>query len=232
MDVINFFWSGDSFDLIHRASVLSHYYVGHEPVVWLHGDKPKSPYWIEDCQNKIIIKDAQDIFDVSSFIESGGNFKTASTLWSFYLLYQKGEIYCDTDHFALKQFPKSKWFILSGEKPFRNWASVGFIKTPKKEPFIKEAIDNIKKDWGNVGVFSEAYKKYYGTPIKYTHQNRLFYPYLHTEKEVLFNNVKIPNTYSIHIYHTFFDRSNIFVDEDYVRNKIPNSLLTKLIYYY
>jgi len=224
---VNFFWKGDNFNLIHRLSVLSHYLVGHDVVVWLSGDKPDSPFWINDYKDKIQIKNADEILNINSFIDSGGNFKTGSALWRYTYLYQYGGTYVDTDVIALNKFPDDDWIIVSGEKPEKGYASNSIIRVPKNEMFIKESIKNIRKKWGNVIVFSNAYKKYYGNPIKYTHANRLFHPFQYNEREMLFQKLSIPDAYSVHICHTFFDRKNIFINWKYI-NRFPGTMLYKI----
>jgi len=227
---VNFFWKGDSFDLIHRISILSHYLVGHDVVVWLSGNRPNSQFWVDDYSDVIKIKNADEIINIDDFLKSGGNFKTGSALWRYTYLYQYGGTYCDTDVIALTKFPDDKWIIVSGEKPENGYASNSIIRVPKNELFLKESIENIRAKWGNVIVFSDAYKKYYGTPIKYTHPNRMFHPFQFNERAILFSNLSIPGAYSVHICHTFFDRRNIFIDWNYI-NQFKNTMLHKIVYH-
>lgn len=226
---INFFWKGDNFDLIHRISVLSYLLYDFKVIIWLSGESPKSEYWIDDYK-EIKIKNADNIININSFIDSGGNVKTASSLWRFTFLYENGGIYCDSDMIALNNFPNDEWIIVSCELPERDFASTGIIKVPPKQKFLLDCINNIKKEWGNVKVFSEVYKKYYGSPIRYTHNNRLFYPFQWNERSVLFQDLHIPKAYSVHICHTFFDRKNIFIDWNYI-NKFRNTMIYRLVYH-
>jgi hypothetical protein len=227
MSTVNFFWKGDDFDLIHRISVLSYLLYGFEVVVWLSGKKPNSKYWIDDYK-QVKIKNADAIIDVDDFISDGGNVKTASSLWRFTFLYRYGGLYCDTDMIALDNFPKSDWIISSCELPEKELASTGIIKVPPKQKFLLDCIKNMKKEWGNVKVFSEMYKKHFGPKMKYTHDNRKFYPFQWNERSVLFKNSPIPDAYSVHICHTFFDRKNIYIDWDYIyENK--NTMLYNIV---
>ena len=228
MQTVNFFWKGDNFDLIHRLSILSYLLYDFEVVVWLSGKKPNSQYWIDDYK-QVKIKDANQIINVDSFISSGGNVKTASSLWRFTFLFKYGGIYCDTDMIALNDFPDDDWIIVSCELPEKQYASTGIIKVPPKQHFLLDCINNMQKNWGNVKVFSEAYKRHYAPKIKYTHENRLFYPFQWNERSVLFKKTIIPDAYSVHICHTFFDRKNIFVDWKYI-NQFKNTMLYNIMY--
>jgi len=101
---VNFFWRGNDFSYLNRLCVLSHLSVGHGVVMWLSGETPESPYWINDLEH-VVVNSADEILDVASFIRGGGNFKTASDLWRFHFLYEHGGLYCDTDAIAIGFFP-------------------------------------------------------------------------------------------------------------------------------
>ena len=79
---VNFFWKGDSFSYLNRLCVITHLKVGHKPIMWLSGHRPNSDFWIDDLAG-VEIRNADEIIDVSKFIQDGGNFKTASSLWRF-----------------------------------------------------------------------------------------------------------------------------------------------------
>ena len=222
---INFFWSGNGFDLIHASTIISHLQVNHDVVIWLKGSIPKSKYWYDEFNE--LIKNADDIFNIDHFIKQGGNIKTASALWRFKFLYEFGGIYCDCDTIALNQFPDDDWIIVNCERPELNLASIGVIKMPPKQEFLLDAINNIKHKWGNVKVFSKSYKKYFGK-LESTHDDKLFYPFRFYEHTNIYENLSIPNAYSLHCCHTFLDRQGIFVDKDYIL-KYPKSLLYNLI---
>lgn len=113
---VNFFWKGGRFSFLHRLGIKSHIQVGHEPVVWLDGKPPVSPYskwWVDDLE-KVKIKDAREIFDVREILEKGGKIRVVSDIWSWWFLYKKGGLFCDVDHIALKHFPDDEWILSSG----------------------------------------------------------------------------------------------------------------------
>lgn len=220
---VNFFWSGDGFTFIHKCTILSHLRVGHTPIIWLYGDTPKSKYW--DLPKEVIIKNANDIFDISNFMKNGGGIKPASSLWRWYFLYECGGLYCDTDAFAYRKFDDSEWIIASGEKE-DGLISTGVIKVPPKQEMFKYCIDNIKPKWGNVRIFTDAFKKYHGE-VKYSHDNKLFYPFSWKEFKVLIEDDKeMNNPFSVHLYHTMLE-NNLSTNEDIVK-KYPKSLITRL----
>lgn len=227
MHSVNFFWRGDKFSYLHRLCVLSHLKVGHKPTIWLSGERPRSKYWISDIKG-VTIKNANQIFDVTNFLSRGANLKTASDLWRFNFLYEHGGLYCDLDALAIKEFPDDDFILCSAlpDHP-KEKISIGVIKVPPKEIFIKEAIENIKEKWGNVTVFGDSYEKHYGHSNS-SHNDKLFYPYTWEEWNKLFMDIEIPECYSLHIYHTMLERNNMVkTKEEYL--KMKNTLIYKLI---
>jgi len=213
---VNFFWKGDNFDGFNMMCIKSHIKVGHEVIIWLSGNEPNSWEWsnIIPKYNNITIKNADTIFDVSKFIEDGGNLQTASDLWRFHFLYEYGGWYCDTDAYAIQHFPKSKdWIICSAEKD-NSMLSIGVIKAPAKNPIFLECIKNIKHKWGNVKVFSEAYKNFYSNTNP-TVINSEYYPWTWDKWDDIYKPTTIEsliinnNTKSIHLYHTMLKRNNV-----------------------
>ncbi len=78
--------------------------------------------------------------------------------------------------------------------------SIGVLKAPANHPLFLECIPLIKSNWGNVQVFSQVYKKYFGHANP-THKNELFYPYKWNEYKKLIRKTNIPlDSYSVHFY--------------------------------
>ena len=203
---VNFFWKGDNFDQFIQLCIKSHIKVGHEVVMWLSGDKPKSKFWFT---KNITIKNADTIYDVTDFLLKGGNFPTASDMWRFHFLYEHGGWYCDTDMFALKHFSDDDWMICSGEEKEKNFLSISTIKVPPKQKFLLECIDHIEHTWGNVKLFSEAYKKQFGNTNP-THDNDLFYPWTWKEWDsLLLDETDISDCYAIHLWNVMLKRNNV-----------------------
>lgn len=218
---VNFFWRGNNFTYLNRLCVISHIKSGHFPVMWLSGPTPTSPHWISDLE--VTIKNADEIIDVSGFLEKGGNFKTASSLWRFKFLYEYGGLYCDTDALAIKKFPEDDW-IISSSIPEEN-LSTGVIKCPPKQELFLKCLPKIKKTWGNVNVFTEEYKKAFGN-TKCTHDNKLFYPFNWRQWKTMFLDLPIPDVYSVHLYHTMLERSdNVKEKKEYS----PKTMLGRII---
>lgn len=198
MNNANFFWSGQNFRFLEYIVIKSHISVGHEVSIWLHGDRPNNEYW-KMLEPNVTIKDADVIFNTSDFISKGGTLRTASDLWRFNYLYQNGGLYCDTDAFALKAFPDTEWIVCSAET-IPGTLSIGVLKAPPNHPMFLDCISLIKNYWGNVLVFSQVYKQYFGN-AKPTHKNELFYPYKWNEYKKLFKRTTIPlEAFSIHFY--------------------------------
>lgn len=222
MSYVNFFWSGENFTYLNRLTILSHIKVGHKVNIWVTGVKPSKKYWPKD--SLINTYDASDFVNISDFIKKGGNLKTASDYWRFSFLYKNGGLYCDTDAIALKKFPNSDKILTSGERE-DELLSIGVIKLPPGEKFLKNCIDGIKYTWGNVRVFSSEYKKEYGNII-YTHEKYLFYPYNWDKWDDIFKLKSIPDAYSLHLYHSMFERNNEIKEKEYY---IENSYILKEI---
>ncbi len=198
MQKVNFFWSGPSFGFLEFLVLKSHIKVGHNAVLWLHGEKPETNYW-KFIESKVEVKNADEIFDTTNFIADGGNFRTAADLWRFSLLYKIGGLYCDTDAFALKKFPDDEWIICSGEQ-YPDLLSIGVLKAPAGHPMFIECLEKTEKCWGNVKIFSSIYLKHFGN-LNPTHKNESFYPYNWKSYWLLFKKNEIPlNAYSIHFY--------------------------------
>ncbi len=211
---VNFFWCGVNFGFLEYIVIKSHIKVDHNVIIWLHGDKPNTKYW-KEMETKITVKNADDIFDTTNFINNGGNFRTAADLWRFKLLYKIGGLYCDTDAFALRKFPDDEWIVCSGEQ-YQGLLSIGVLKAPAGHPIFLECFDNTKKKWGNVSVFSSVYLKYFGN-LNPTHKNELFYPYNWKSYPELFKKKDIPSeAYSIHFY------TNVI--ESYIKKNKKNIL--------
>jgi hypothetical protein len=216
----NFFWRGNDYQFINRLTVESHLAVGHDVTIWLSGDPPNSKYWVDDL--RVDIKDAADEFDVKPFLDSGGNFWTASAIWRFHYLHENGGLYCDMDHVALKSFPSDPW-ILSSDCEGR-YICIGLIKAPQGHPVFLEAIGRIKKKWGNVPVFDRACKKY---GLKITHEIEDFFPFPHYKKGTLFKDRPLPDSYSLHLFTKGLSKMNL--TEEKIRLEYPNSMLERLV---
>jgi len=211
---VNFFWRGKDFNFLHSIVIKSHINIGHQPIIWISGQIPTNNYWY-DIANKIKTKNADDICNVDQFITTGGNERTAADLWRFNFLYKHGGLYCDTDAFALKQFPDDDWIVCSAQNNTKI-LSIGVLKAPKHQKLFSECIENIRKDWYNNNVFTESYKKFLGHTNP-THDNLLFYPYKWQNCHNLFNKILIPNkAYSIHFYGAALE---IYVKRSVEKNK-------------
>jgi hypothetical protein len=215
---VNFFWKGEDFDDFNKICILSHLKVGHDVVLWLSGPPPNTDSWYH-IANKISLMNANYVFDVTDFINGGGNLQTASDLWRFHFLYEYGGWYSDTDAFAIQHFHEDKeWVICSSETDER--LSIGIIKAPPKHPIFLDCITDIKKNWGNVNVFSNAYNKFFGNTSS-TVPNEEYYPWRWDEWDTLYSDItldylRMHNVKSIHLYHTMLKRNGIkyFVSED------------------
>jgi len=195
---VNFFWCGQNFYFLEYIVIMSHLKVGHNAIIWLHGERPSTKYW-QELENNVAIKNADTIFNTSDFISNGGNNRTAADLWRFNLLYQRGGLYCDTDAFALKTFPDDEWIVCSAET-IPDTLSIGVLKAPPNHPIFQECINMIKMNWGNIQIFSQAYKNFYGNTNP-THISELFYPYKWADYKRIVSNYDIPlNSYSLHFY--------------------------------
>jgi len=169
---VNFFWRGKNFGFLENLVLKSHIKVGHKPVVWLSGDRPKTKYW-KEIEPKIELKDVNEVkSSVDKFLDDGGKPIIASDLWRFNFLYQYGGLYCDIDAFALKKFPNDEWILCSGEKN-PTLLSIGVIKVPPKQEIFLDCLLKFHKEWGNVKEFSEIYKQHFGNTNP-THESRLF----------------------------------------------------------
>jgi hypothetical protein len=222
---VNFFWAGDNFDYINYMCIQSHVKVGHQIIIWLYGEIPDSQHWYNLDFSNIIVIDASDIFDISSFMKhSDANFRTASALWRFTFLYKYGGWYSDCDAFAIKEWPNSEWVLCSGEED-EDLLSIGVLKTPPKEEMFLDMIDNIQHKWGNVKVFNTYLRKHKDHTIK-PYNPTDFYPFSWKDWDYMLSNIDIPDTYSVHLYNTMVQRNmndiKGFIDER------PNSLLGKL----
>lgn len=228
MNTVNFFWHGNDFTYLNRLTILSHLNVNHEINVWTTNIVPSvnNKNWISNFKEINFLK-ASDLINIDDFIKKGGNVKTASDLWRFTYLYKNGGLYCDTDAIAIKEFPKSNKILTSGEKE-DELLSIGVIKLPHGEEFLKKSIENIKYDWGNVRVFSKEYINVYGK-IEYTHDKKLFYPYNWNEWDQIFKMKNVPDCYSLHLYHTMFERNQCIKDKKFYQenSKILNLLIKK-----
>jgi len=224
----NFFWYGNNFGFLNNLVMKSHLKVGHNPKIWLMGSKPNNQYW-KDIEDKITVVGLNDYLNVEEWLDFGGNLRMAASLWQLHFLYACGGLYCDADHFALKKFPDDKWIVCSGETN-SNLFSTGFMQAPPNDELFLDAIKNYKSDWGILEIFTTAYKKKYGN-TRSTHTPHLFYPYASYEWNTLFENVDIPNSFSIHFYQRALE-DNLkekfkLINENWCE-KNPNTLLGRL----
>lgn len=222
-NTINFFWSGDNWTYLHDMTIKSHIKVGHKVVIWLHGAEPKSKWW---DVNGIELREADDIISITNFMKRGGNFKTASSLWRFTFLHKYGGWYSDTDAVAVKRWPDQKWVITNDDKGL---IPTGVLKVPPGEDMFLDMIQNLKYDWGNVQVFTRSYRKFKrsGNP---TIVSRLFFPFEWTEWEELLQEPsgQYMDIYSVHLYHTMFERAGMIDTIDQWCKDNPKTLLGKL----
>ena len=232
MDInINFFWCGDNFHYLHYLTIRSHLSVGHNVRMFLYGNKPQSIYW-DKISNDIDILNAMDVFNIDTFMEEGGNIKTASDLWRFNYLYEYGGWYSDCDAVALKPWDiDTEWMLCSGETQ-KDTLSIGVIKCPAKEYLFKECINNIQHIWGNVNILSKIYNEYtennrfYTNPVVYDPE--CFYPVVWNEYNKLLEDLPVSEkTYSVHLFNTMFEREyDITEMEQKVKNNNPSLLYT------
>jgi len=159
-------------------------------------------------------------------MKSGGNFRTASSLWRFKFLYEYGGYYSDCDAVAMKHWPSNKeWVLCSGDK---GMISTGVIKTPPKEEMFLDMMSDIQLEWGNIPVFNQHYKIYKGNNDP-NYKTRNFYPFLWKRWFILLEDLPIPKyVYSVHLFNTMFDRNNkIKYIENWIRRN-PNTMLGRL----
>ncbi len=224
--VINFFWSGNKFDYLNYLTIKSHINVGHNVIIHLHGNTPKSKYWEKMLSLNVIIKNANDVIDITNFMNKGGNFRTASSLWRFKFLYEFGGWYSDCDALALKQWPDhSKWVLCSDNRVL---ISTGVLKVPANEKMFLYMIDNLKYEWGNIKVFNDIYKQFKGN-IHANFKPDMFYPFSWKKWDNLLKNIPIPkNCYSVHLYNTMFERNNCIdnIEQWCINN--PDTMLGRL----
>lgn len=227
-NTINFFWSGDGWTYLHDLTIKSHIVVGHKPRIWLHGNLPKSKYWNYDVYKKYgVINNADDIVNVRSFIEKGGNWKTASSLWRFLFLYEHGGWYADTDAVAIKEWPKDKWVLC---KNYKEMLSTGVLKVPSGRKMFLGMIEDLQFNWGNVKVFNHHYQLRYGNTNE-TIDGKLFFPFTWEEWKVLINanyDNKILDGFSIHLYHTMFERAKMIDNIEILAKNKKDTLLGKI----
>lgn len=222
-NIINFFWSGDNWSFLHDLTIKSHINVGHKPLIWLHGEKPKSKYWNNDVYGDT--KNADDIVDISQFIKNGGNFKTASSLWRFTFLYKYGGWYSDTDAIALKEWPDIEWVICGEDFDI---LSTGVINIPPGQEMFLDMINNIEYIWGNVDIFNKYYSDHIGN-TKETIDSQLFYPLKWREWRYLLSVMSIPDIYSIHLYHTMFEKYDTINNIEDVLLRNPDLMLSQIL---
>ncbi len=223
---INFFWSGDNFDYLNFLTIKSHLKVGHNVIIHLHGNTPKSKYWEKVLTLNVIIKNADDIINITNFIDNGGNFRTASSLWRFKFLYEFGGWYSDCDALALKQWPNhTSWVLCSG---YRDLISTGVLKTPANEKMFLYMIDKLKYEWGNVQIFNDAYKKFKGNNNPNFNSNQ-FYPFIWDRWNILLKDKPIPHgCYSVHLFNTMFEKADKLKNIEQWCNKNPNTMIGRL----
>jgi hypothetical protein len=226
---INFFWSGDDWSYLHNMTIKSHIKCDHHPVIWVHGNTPRSKWWDD---SDITVRNADDIVSISDFMAHGGNFKTASSVWRFMFLYKYGGWYADTDAMAINTWPDQKWVLCSN---YNGMISTGVIKIPSHQDMMITALDNIQYNWGNVKVFNNAYRIQFGHN-KETYNGKSFFPFIWKDWRVLINNDDMSSwekyvqddTLSIHLYHTMFERAEMVDTIDVWIQDNPNTMLGAL----
>ena len=226
MTEVNFLWGGNRFNFLQNLVIKSHIKVGHTPVIWISGTKPKGDYW-KEVENKIVEKNADLVYNIEKFLSEGGNYRTAADLWRWHFLYEKGGIWCDSDLFALKHLPSDEWIVCSGEER-PNLLSIAILKVPAHQEIFLDCIKNIKKDWGNVEIFSKAYRKFFGHSNS-THQDRLFYPYKWRQCHKLIKKGKIPkDCYSIHYWakavEDYLERPDTGIFSKFKQKNFPRNI--------
>lgn len=232
----NFFWMGNDFQFLNRLAILSHIKVGHNVVIWLSGEVPKSKYWIDDI-SEVKVNNADDIISVDSFynsilrISEAKQLRITSDMWQFVFLYEYGGLYCDTDVIALKKFPNSEWIISRDSEDEEGTFALGIIKAPAKHPVFKYCMHNVKKAWGNTYVFTKAIKQY---KLDLTHPKEAFHPFScskhsrylrETKTSILLKSGDIPEAYSIHY---FSNKTHLLNIDENTTKEYPDSVLSKL----
>ena len=103
------------------------------------------------------------------------------------------------------------------------------IKYKANDPMFVYLIDNIKHKWGNVKVFNDACIKYRGDNNP-TCDHTLFYPFdwKGWGEWLKQPTIDIDRHYSIHLFHTMFERNNMVDDIKSWISSNPNSLLSQV----
>jgi len=242
LTTVNFFWRGKhTFGFFQQIVIESHIKVGHKPIFWLSGEMPEGENW-EKIEKKVTVKTTDNLFFNEDEFARDSIPTILGDMWKFHFLYNFGGLYCDTDAFALREFPNDEWILCSGEDPnewkaLPSWnneiegLSLGVMKIPPKQSFLLECIEKCKKDWGNVAIFNNIYLKHFGNTSP-THDNNLFYPYKWFEAKKLFEDIQIPkDAYSIHFYGYAINREFKDTINDYNETwcrRNPNTLLGRL----
>lgn len=234
--IANFFWMGDDFQYLNRLALLSHILVGHEVVIWLSGDVPRSKYWIGDIP-KIEIKDADEVLCADTFFNlvpeqyRSKRYRLTSDMWQFAFLYEHGGLYCDVDVIALKHFPGLEWIITRDSEDQEECYALGIVKAPPKHSVFKYCINNWKPAWVNTRVYTAAIKEH---GLDLTHPKETFHPFScgehsrylkRTGRSILLKDGEIPDSYSVHYFANKAHKLNI--DQGMVE-EFPDSLLFKL----
>jgi mannosyltransferase OCH1-like enzyme len=134
----------------------------------------------------------------------------------FWVLYNEGGIYLDTDMFVVKSLDpllQNKLFF-GWETPEKSSISCGIIGTEKGNPFLKLILDEyavISFDRKNIEdlIVPRIVSKIYGENISH-YENKIklypydyFYPFPFNKKEEIstFLDYKTDNTYAIHLWN-------------------------------
>lgn len=188
--------------------------------MWLDGEKPQSKYWIDDLD--VTIKDAKKVFDVEEILAKGAPIRAASTLWSFHFLYERGGLFCDVDHVALKHFPDDEWILSSGGG--EDIISVGMMKVPSGSEIFLDAIDVFKPEWGIIPKFTKICWRHGKDK---THPIKEFFPWQWQDWATVLENRPVPDSYSLHLYGKMID--DLELDKQEIRKKYPDSMLNRLV---
>ena len=219
--IIKGLWVGERLPTMQQLSIASFLSHGHEYHLYVYSQLDQVPAGA-------VLKDANEIIPRSQVFRNANanTFAAFSDFFRYKLLLDKGGWWADADMICLRPFDFEEEYVFSSEHVIcHEQTNTGVIKAPAGSEIMKFAWESCnKKDrtnltWAEVGpdLLAEAVLRF--SLQKYVRPAITFCPLLydrwdtvvHPSHQLRFDR----SSYSVHLWHDMWRRSNWSVDAEY-----------------
>ena len=162
--------------------------------------------------------------------KGGGSYSGFSNFFRYKMLLDGG-IWVDTDLYCLKPLPNPKYIFVQEKTILASC----LLKVPPNSDFAKtcwktcENKDPKKIVWGETGplLVTSAVTKH--CLQEYIQEEKEFFPIMYDETELFFEDLPLPNSYTVHFWNEMWRRAKRNKNAFYRPNTLYENLMDKYV---